>query len=1370
MLSINTSINDLILQRTLLESTFDLNDAINRMTTGFKVNSAKDNAAGFSIIEELNTKISSMLQVQSNTESGVSLLNTAEGGLTEIQELLERLRELTTQAANGTYDSLTREAMQAEADSIVAEISRIKNSIQFDGMNLYETPATQSNNIATNAVARLSDAVVLNASESTGHSEALAEESQGLGVTNSNLGDSSVASLPQSDVMLMSLDDGVATASTTIEGSVDFGANETKTITIDGVSYEVTNGQSVTSSLSYVKENTTGQITFLGSNFTIKGQKDVSHNILIDGSHNKIYGGDLDDTIQTLVSTNLNNTLYGQGGNDTLIGSSYLNSYYGEDGNDTITLTNMGYVYAGSGDDIIDVTSFGNGHMDAGDGNDTITITGTASGSILGQGGDDKFVLNGNNILVNGGDGTNTVVDNGSNNLYANTENANAYIVSFTSRESKNITINGIGYEITNNQYSARDLIYSVNSDTGQITFLSQNFTIKGQLDKQHNVVLKANYQTFIGGDLADTVTIKAEVCTVKAGGGNDTINNQFSNSIIFAEDGDDTIVSTGYSSNYINGGNGNDNISAGSHTTVIGGEGDDNITLKETAISSQIIGGSGNNTIFYSKDFDENNILVSDFDNDNSSYITLNANGTREIEINGKKYSVYNRQGFENTLSYSYNAATGEIYFGGFYLTITADANTAQNVKIQGSYLYFYGSNLDDTISTYGHRCQIHGNDGDDTINAYGNDNYIYSEGGNDNITNKDTSADIYMGDGDDIVTNSVNGTSIRIYGEAGNDTYYINSLCQTSDESGNNIYHINTNNANITAGMDGDTFYVNGNNNTIKGAGGDDYVINNGSNNTVDGGTGNNYYIDNGTGNSYTNVIKDPNSGAIVFSYVGEVITKTINGREYSFTNNGIANNTLNYSVNANTDTVTFDGSDLQIKGLENQSHILAIRGSNNIVNGGNLNDKITIESGSNNTINANGGNDTIINDSENNAINGGDGNDTISLNKSTNLAVNSGNGADTINIASSNNTQVNAGSGDDTIVVNGANNTIKAQDGNNSITVNGDSNTISATTGNNKLVLASDDNTVTLGNGNNIYGISGDSNNVTAQNAVGTVNVMGAGNTVNQTQGVNDVVIKGNGNSYSSTLGSKDVKVTGSGNTIITGTDSDTVELNGDSNSITTAGGNNEITVIGNSNQIQGGNGIDTIKLTGNMNTALGGDGNDVFTLSRGANNTIDGEGGDRNTMVNYSDSITSTNVTDITPRPFELNVKVATGSADSAYISTKIAFNPIFLSVDLSSVENALKSLESIDEALMSVSEQLLNIGSVINRLEMALDEQNIKLENMISTRSTLRDADIAEESSNYIRYQILQQANVSLLSSSRNLRAENVLGLLQGLRR
>ena len=90
MISFGTDVADLILQRTLYDNTLGLNSSIERMTSGYKVNHAKDNAANFSIITDLNTQISSMLQVQQNAADGLSMLQTAEGGLEEIEELLQR--------------------------------------------------------------------------------------------------------------------------------------------------------------------------------------------------------------------------------------------------------------------------------------------------------------------------------------------------------------------------------------------------------------------------------------------------------------------------------------------------------------------------------------------------------------------------------------------------------------------------------------------------------------------------------------------------------------------------------------------------------------------------------------------------------------------------------------------------------------------------------------------------------------------------------------------------------------------------------------------------------------------------------------------------------------------------------------------------------------------------------------------------------------------------------------------------------------------------------------------------------------------------------------------------------------------------------
>ena len=314
MLSINTNISDLILQRTLLDSTNGLNEAISRMTTGYKVNHAKDNAANYSIIEDLNTRISSMLQVQNNTEDGISLLSMAEGGLDEIHGLLQRLRELTIQASNGSYDSTSRASMQAEADAILEEITRIRSSINYDGMNLYETPnngavsrlaqsarintATAGVDISNTASFTPTPAVIFNAGDASNTSPAFYSSSTSLAGEDVALATGGVSTntpravtpsqsseVNSSSPLMRTMMRSASPAATTIDGAVDFTANETKIVNIDGVNYEITNEISGTNTLSYSKDTTTGQITLLGNNFAIVGQSDKAHNLYIDGNY-----------------------------------------------------------------------------------------------------------------------------------------------------------------------------------------------------------------------------------------------------------------------------------------------------------------------------------------------------------------------------------------------------------------------------------------------------------------------------------------------------------------------------------------------------------------------------------------------------------------------------------------------------------------------------------------------------------------------------------------------------------------------------------------------------------------------------------------------------------------------------------------------------------------------------------------------------------------------------------------------------------------------------------------------------------------------------------------------------------------------------
>ena len=494
------------------------------------------------------------------------------------------------------------------------------------------------------------------------------------------------------------------------------------------------------------------------------------------------------------------------------------------------------------------------------------------------------------------------------------------------------------------------------------------------------------------------------------------------------------------------------------------------------------------------------------------------------------------------------------------------------------------------------------------------------------------------------------------------------------------------------------------------MAGASGDDYFIVTGNNNTLDGGTGNDLYTDSGSGTKIQNMNYDPNSGELNFTYLGEVKTFELDGNIYTVTNNNNGQNTLKFSRNPNTGILSLDGSKFTIDSPDIKNKI-DIYGNNNTINGGALADVITVQSGSNNTINGGAGNDNLVLNSENNSLFGGEGDDTLTLNASTNLEVNGGAGNDTLNIISNNNTNIVSGAGDDNIKVSGTGNNIEAGSGNNSITLNAGNNTVIAGDGNNSFKVGSDNNTITAGNGKNNIGISGCGNTLTSGNSSGTVNI------------------------------------------------------NGDNNNVTLLDGKNNIVINGNSNTYTGGKDVDTIKISGDNNYAEGGGADDKFTVVKGHNNTVDGNDGTQNTLKDYGVDTTYYNIMKIVSQPFELNIKVDIGSGDDKYISTSLNLELYDFSVDLTTPDGACTALDMIDEMLSNVSSQIVNIGAAINRLELVLDEQNIKIENMISTRSTLRDADVAKESANYIRYQILQQASATLMSATRNLNAQNVLGLI-----
>jgi flagellin len=135
---INTNISSLNAQRNLNTSQSMLASSLQRLSSGLRINSAKDDAAGMSIADRMTAQIRGLNQAARNANDGISLAQTAEGGLSAIGENLQRMRELAIQSANSTNSSSDRASLNAEVQTLMAEISRVASTTQFNGLNLLD--------------------------------------------------------------------------------------------------------------------------------------------------------------------------------------------------------------------------------------------------------------------------------------------------------------------------------------------------------------------------------------------------------------------------------------------------------------------------------------------------------------------------------------------------------------------------------------------------------------------------------------------------------------------------------------------------------------------------------------------------------------------------------------------------------------------------------------------------------------------------------------------------------------------------------------------------------------------------------------------------------------------------------------------------------------------------------------------------------------------------------------------------------------------------------------------------------------------------------------------------------------------------------
>ena len=137
-LRIATNVSSLTSQRNLRQTRELLDRSLERLSTGYRINRAGDDAAGLAISEKLRAKIRGLVQAQRNSSDGISLIQVAEGGLNEVQNILVRLRELGVQAASDTIGPRERKYLDVEYSSLRDEIDRIANSTEFNGTFLLD--------------------------------------------------------------------------------------------------------------------------------------------------------------------------------------------------------------------------------------------------------------------------------------------------------------------------------------------------------------------------------------------------------------------------------------------------------------------------------------------------------------------------------------------------------------------------------------------------------------------------------------------------------------------------------------------------------------------------------------------------------------------------------------------------------------------------------------------------------------------------------------------------------------------------------------------------------------------------------------------------------------------------------------------------------------------------------------------------------------------------------------------------------------------------------------------------------------------------------------------------------------------------------
>lgn len=152
-MQINTNVSALNAYRNLSNTQNDLSKSLEKLSSGFRINRAADDAAGLAISEGLRSQVNGLNVAARNAQDGISVIQTAEGALTEVHSILQRVRDLTAQGANDSNNAKSRDAIQTEINTLGDELTRIASSTNFNGIKLLSGGDTLTFQVGAGSVA-----------------------------------------------------------------------------------------------------------------------------------------------------------------------------------------------------------------------------------------------------------------------------------------------------------------------------------------------------------------------------------------------------------------------------------------------------------------------------------------------------------------------------------------------------------------------------------------------------------------------------------------------------------------------------------------------------------------------------------------------------------------------------------------------------------------------------------------------------------------------------------------------------------------------------------------------------------------------------------------------------------------------------------------------------------------------------------------------------------------------------------------------------------------------------------------------------------------------------------------------------------------